>query len=456
MIDLSPILDNVPHWDLFLTVDEQNEETRKLAEEYESVELLELGPSTMGEQILCLKIGEGRFNAFIHGFPNSEEPYGGTHLTYLSRALAENPEITEKLDYTWYLVKCSDPDAARRNEEFQKGPLDPLNFSINYYRTPHSITPDGCFPFRYGPLDLNNPTAETRAMMKLIDNVKMSFLSSLHMMKWGGITYMVPHRCPELYADLQNSAKRFNIFLRKRPGTMLAPGIMHAQYLQPARNWVRHYAEGNKNIEPIQGCDIYEYVQVWNPDSFIIIPECCLWYEPRMLDDRESDSTLGEALSYGNDKINEANNFLLKLWKEGEPVLDTETPWKKMTWENIKPLIEKYTNVSNPPFKFNPKVHARKATVAEKIGIEGHDDLYRMFNLGGMYKMFDEEAKASGNEKAEELKQRAYDKLINYDKFLHKNYEIVNTPIHNLVGMSIGALLHASQYTKNLVRNPLT
>lgn len=454
MIDLSPILDNVPRWDRFLTVDEQNVETRKLAEEYESVELLELGPSTMGEQILCLKIGEGRFNAFIHGFPNSEEPYGGNHLTYLSRALAENPQVTEQLDYTWYLIKCSDPDAARRNEEFQKGPLDPLNFSLNYYRTPHSITPDGCFPFRYGPLDLNNPTAETRAMMKLIDNVKMSFLSSLHMMKWGGITYMVPHRCPELYADLQNSAKRFNIFLRKRPGTMLAPGIMHAQYLQPARNWVRHYAEGNNNIEPIKGCDIYEYVQVWNPDSFIIIPECCLWYDPRMLDDRESDTTLGEALSYGNDKINEANKFLLELWEEGESILETETPWKKMTWENIEPLIEKYTNVSNPPFKFNPKVHARKATVAEKIGIEGHDDLYRMFNLGGMYKMFDEEAKASGNEKAEELKQRAYDKLGNYDKFLHENYEIVNTPIHNLVGMSIGALLHASQYTKSLVRNP--
>lgn len=134
--------------------------------------------------------------------------------------------------------------------------------------------------------------------------------------------------------------------------------------------------------------------------------------------------------------------------------METETPWKRMTWENVEPLIAKYTNVSNPPFKFNPKVHARKATVAEKIGIEGHDDLYRMFNLGGMYKMFDEEAKATGNDKALELKQRIHDKLAVYDKFLHENYTIVNTPIHNLVGMSIGALLATSQYTKTLVRNP--
>lgn len=265
---------------------------------------------------------------------------------------------------------------------------------------------------------------------------------------------MVPHRCSELYADLQNAAKQFNVFLRKRPGTMLAPGIMHAQYLQPARNYVRHMAAGNKHLEPIQGCDIYEYVQIWNPDSFIIIPECCLWYEPRMLDDRESESTLGDALSYGNEKMNEANNFLLDVWNEAEPHLKTETPWKQMTWENVEPLIAKYTNVSNPPFKFNPKIHARKATVAEKIGIEGHDDLYRMFNIGGMYKMLDEEAKASGSEKALELKERTHAKLVEYDKFLHENYTIVNTPIHNLVGMSIGALLQASQYTKGLVRNP--
>jgi len=453
MIDFSDILDNVPHWDRFMTVDEQNQASRELAQEYpDKVELLDLGKSTLGETIHCLKVGEGKYNALIHGFPNSEEPYGGNHLTYFSRALAENDEVREALDYTWYLIKCSDPDAARRNEGFQKGPMTPLNFSENYYRTPHSITPDGCFPFRYGPLDLNQPTAETKALMSVTDRVKISFVSSLHMMKWGGISFMVPHPCTGLYADLQNAAKRFNVFPRKRPGTMLAPGIMQAAYVQPARNWVRHHAAGNTNIEPIEGCDIYEYVQVLNPNAFILIPECCLWYEPRMLDDRESESTLGDALNYANEVTNKANNFRLRVCNEALPHLKTETPWKKMVAENIEPLVAKYTNVSNPPFKFNPKVHARKATVAEKIGIEGHDDIYRMFSLGGIYKMLDEEVKTTGNSKVEELKDEAHAKLVEYDKFLHENYEVVNTPIRNLVGMSIGALMHASQYTKTLER----
>ena len=454
MVDLSPILDNVPEWDRFLTVDEQNEESRKLVEEYpDRADLLELGSSTQGETIYCLKIGEGRYNAFVHGFPNSEEPYGGNLLTYFSRALVENPELTEAMDFTWYLVKCSDPDAARLNEGFQRGPLTPLNFSLNYYRTPHSITPDGCFPFRYGPLDLNSPTAETRALMNLMDRVKMSFLSGLHMMKWGGISYMVPHPCPELYADLQNTAKRFDIFLRKRPGTMLAPGVMHAAYLQPARNWVRHYAAGNRNLEPIQGCDSYEYAQVLNPNAFIIIPECCLWYDPLMLDDRTSDSTLGDALSYGDELTNEANEFMLKIWNEAGPHLETHTPCRRMVEETIEPLLAQYTNVSNPPFEFDPDVHARKITVAEKIGIEGHDALYRMFPLGGMHRMLDEEFRVTGCDMIGRLRDEAHRRLLEYDRFLHDNYEVVNTPIKNLVGMGIGALLHSAQYTKTLDRD---
>jgi len=451
--DFGPLLDNVPVWDRYLTVDELNAAAQRLAADYpERVKLLELGRSTNGEMIYCLKIGEGRHNAFVHGFPNTEEPYGGNLLTYLSRALAESPDAAEATGYTWYLVPCSDPDGARLNEGFQRGPLTPLNFCLNYYRTPHSITPDGCFPFRYGPLDLNSPPAETRALMTLLDNVKITFISSLHMMKWGGISYMVPHPCPELYPGLQNVAKRFGIFLRKRPGTMLAPGVMLAEYLQPARNWVRHWAAGNRHLEPIQGCDSYEYVQVINPDAFILIPECCIWYDPRMLDDRPSGTSLGAALEYAAEVTGRAQAFVERLWDEAQPHLATETPWRKMVGEKMQARLDKHTNVSDPPFRFGGPEMAREITVAEKIGIEGHDDIYRMFDLGGMYKLLEEEHKATGDGTIGRLRDEAYAQLLEYDRFLHANYEVVNTPIRNLVGMGIGALLEGSRYASGLER----
>jgi hypothetical protein len=139
-------------------VDELHRRSLDLVSEYpEKAGPLDLGPSTEGETIECLKIGDWRYNALVHGFPNSEEPYGGNVLDNFSRALVESDEIREELNYTWYLVKCSDPDAARRNTGFHEGPLTPLNFSLNYYRTPYSITPDGCFPIRFGPWTTRSP-----------------------------------------------------------------------------------------------------------------------------------------------------------------------------------------------------------------------------------------------------------------------------------------------------------
>ncbi len=450
---IAPVLDGIPDWDKYLTVDQINEETRRLANDYpEDVELMELGESTLGESILGLKVGSGNFSALIHGFPNSEEPYGGNLLTYLTRALAENPDVSERLDYTWYLVPCSDPDAARLNEGFQAGEKTVLNYCMSYYRTPVSINPELCFPYRFGPLDLDNTVPETRALMKVMDGVKLHFVSSLHMMKWGGISYMVPFDCPKLYADLQNAAQRFDIFLRKRPGTMLAPGIMWAEYLTAARNYVRHSAAGVTHIEPIRGCQISEYGQQYNPQLFTIIPECCLWYDPRMLDDRPSETTIREAFAYGDGKMRDMEELILSIWKRAGSNLKHDSVYRGMMEEIVAPLLHEYTNVSNPPMRFSEDFLNRKATVAQKIGIEGHDDLYRMFYLGGLVRTLDAEYEKSGNDTIKALRGEAYAKLVEWDGFLHERYEVVHHPIRNLVGMSIGALLASADYAKTLQR----
>jgi hypothetical protein len=116
--------------------------------------------------------------------------------------------------------------------------------------------------------------------------------------------------------------------------------------------------------------------------------------------------------------------------------------------EHMKPIIEKYTNVSNPPFIFDEKVHSRMATVAEKVGVEGRDDLYRMFYLGGLLRTFDAELEAGGRETLSGLRDEVYGKLQDYDNYLHDNYTIVAHPIRNLVGMSLGAILHSAVYAK--------
>ena len=186
MKDFEEVIDRIPEYEEYLTVDELRRNSRILLDDHPGrAELLELGKSRNGEAIEGLKIGEGKYNALVYGFPNPEEPFGGLIIDFLSRELVENDELKRDLDYTWYLIKCIDPDGARQNEGFQKGPFTPLNFTLNYFRTPHRLTGEMAFPYRMGSIDFNQPTPETRALMGLMDVVSFDFISSLHMMKWG-------------------------------------------------------------------------------------------------------------------------------------------------------------------------------------------------------------------------------------------------------------------------------
>jgi hypothetical protein len=450
MTDFSEVLEGVPDWKKYYTLDELRESSGQLTSDYPGmVELLNLGKSTGGEEIECLKIGDGRFNALIHGFPNPEEPFGGNLLDYLSWALAEDDELREELDYTWYIVKCSDPDGARRNEGFQVGPYTPMNFTLNYYRTPNTLTAESCFPYRFGPLNLDDPVPETLALMTLMDRIPFDFVSSLHMMKWGGITYEVPEPCPELYPPLWEVAKKFHVFPRKRLGTTLASGIQLADYFSPARGWVRQWVGGNTNLEPIRGCYIYEYGLMRNPKLFMMVPECCIWHDERMWNDELSDSTVWDLAEYGNERGSEANEFMVKTWKQMVPHLVDGSPFKVMMEEWMEPIIEKYTNVTDPPFTFNEKIHARRATVAEKIGMEGRADLYRMFYLGGMIRAAEHQLEQGGDSELGAMRDEIISKLEEYEAFLNKYYDVKAHPIRNLVGMSLGSILHSMEYVKS-------
>jgi len=449
MVNLTDFLGDIPDWKRYYTVDEIHVKAREVADEYPGeVTLMKIGESTNGEAIECLKVGDGRFNALIHGFPNCEEPIGGVMLDYFARRLAEDGDVSEELDYTWYLVPCSDPDGARLCKGFQTGEQSVLNFSLNYYRTPVNRTPEWCFPFRFGPLDLDSPTAETRALMSLMDRIDFHFVSSLHQMKWGGITYQVPHPCPELYHHLWEAARMYSIFLRKRPGTTIAPGVSQAYYLTPARGYLRQWASGDTNIEPIAGCYIYEYGQMRNPHMFMMIPESTFWYDPRMWDDTPTDEPLGDSLRFQQEVVEDVQGLMLRVWKEALPKLTAESPFKEMYRGMMEPLISKATNVSNPVLRFDDGVHNRKATVAEKVAGEGREVSFRMTHLGGMTRVLDYQLEQGGDPTIERLQSELHDKLTWYDRYLHENFKVTANPIRDNVGMSLRSLVHSAIYAR--------
>ena len=89
------LLEGIPEYKEFLTVQELDESSRALAREHpESTSLFEMGKTREGRPLLCLKIGSGRRNALMFGCPHPNEPIGTMLLEYFSRCLAEDKTVT--------------------------------------------------------------------------------------------------------------------------------------------------------------------------------------------------------------------------------------------------------------------------------------------------------------------------------------------------------------------------
>ncbi|RKX50622.1 MAG: peptidase, partial [Thermotoga sp.] len=103
---IKKLVENVPDFHSFMTVDELNESSKKLADTYpDKVKLMEIGKSRDGDPILCLKIGDGDLKALLYAFPHPNEPVGSLMLDYLSWKLVEDDELRKTFNFTWYIVK---------------------------------------------------------------------------------------------------------------------------------------------------------------------------------------------------------------------------------------------------------------------------------------------------------------------------------------------------------------
>ena len=207
-LELLDILSQIPEYKEFMTIAELNDSSKKLAKDFNHVELKEIGKSREGRTIYCLKIGEGKENVLLFGFPHPNEPIGSMSLEFLSQFLAENPEFTNETGYTWYLIKAIDIDGAVLNEGWLKGKFSPFKYAKNYYRPAPFEQVEWTFPIKYKKFKFETPLPETQALMHLINELKPKFMYSLHNSGFGGVYFFVSREVGNLFADLTNFVKR--------------------------------------------------------------------------------------------------------------------------------------------------------------------------------------------------------------------------------------------------------
>lgn len=243
------IIKNIPDYKTFFTVEELDKSTEVLQKKYpEIVEVFKIGESREKHEINCIKIGNGRKVGLMFACPHPNEPIGAMMLEYFTQALCENESFRNELDYTWYIIKCVDPDGVKLNENWYKGPFNVTNYVKNFFRPAGDVQVEWSFPMHYKKYVFDKPLPETRALMSLIEDIKPDFVYSLHNAGFGGVFWYIGKEIPHIWDRLRD--------------TTIESGLpLHLG--QPELPCCKIYSDGI--YEVTTGEDIYDYLEEFSP-----------------------------------------------------------------------------------------------------------------------------------------------------------------------------------------------
>ena len=310
------LLANIPDYKEFLTVDEMDESSHRLAEEYpDLVTIREAGRSRGGHPIYLLKIGNGPKNAFMFGCPHPNEPMGCMMLEYFSRYLCEHDDFREEFGYTWYLIKSIDVDGTKLNEGWFKGPFTLYNYARNFYRPIGSEQAEWTFPFDYKNYKWDTPIPETQVLMDIISETKPVFMYSLHNAGFGGAYWYLTEEAPAIYEKFYAAAARNHVPLHLgEPEAPFIPQYSKAIYkmisMAEEYDFAEQYGEGDPAEAMFAGDSSDAYAKQFG--TFCLVAELPYFYSPKIEDTSELPFTRLEAVERGlneNLAINESQAY---------------------------------------------------------------------------------------------------------------------------------------------------
>jgi len=244
------VLNRVPAYSAFLTVDELSESSRRLAAAHpDIVRTVRIGASTDGEPIEMLRIGTGSEQLLFFACPHPNEPIGAMTLEALSAQLAVDEDL-RGTKYTWNLIKCIDPDSTRLNEGWFKGPFTITHYASEFYRPASFDQAEWSFPVVYKGYSFFRPIPETVALMTAISGLRPRFIYSLHNAGMGGgYYYLSPHK-PEIDGALRTLMTDRGVPLSlgepEMPwGVQLSPAIYRSTSLVDHYDFLERFGEAD-------------------------------------------------------------------------------------------------------------------------------------------------------------------------------------------------------------------
>lgn len=452
------LLENIPDYKEFLTLEELDASSRALAEKYpDVVSLFEMGRTKDDHPLLCLKIGSGSKNALMFGCPHPNEPIGTMMLEYFTENLAKDKVLRDELDYTWYVVKAWDADGLRLNERWLKGPYTIYNYSRNFFRPAGHRQVDWTFPVDYKQLHFHDSIPETKAMMKLIDEIKPAFIYSLHNAGFGGVYWYMSGSLPALYDDMYAAANKVQVPLNlgepEAPYCVaFAPAIYQSLGIEQEYDYMEKYSpEGTDLSEAFKVGNCSETYARTRHGSFTLLTELPYFFDKRIMDLSEGTMPRRDAVLQSLDASEASNRYLRDTMAISQEYFAPLNPFKlALEAFTVSRSDDATRNMVNTDPAF-----AKTATVAEEFDNLLMSRFYKSLSYGMLiraneYELDAMERSGEVNEAKKAALERARDIAIVHHKELTDalerdiHYEVV--PIRKLVSIQLECGLLVSQY----------
>jgi len=454
------ILNDVPDYQVFLTVDELKASTHQLADRYpNSVEIVPIGHSRQGDPIEAIKLGTGPRQALLFAMPHPNEPIGSMMLEYLSLRLAEDDELRESLGYTWYLIKCIDPDGTRLNEGWFKGPFSIENYARHYYRPPAYQQVAWTFPIDYKTLHFHDPLPETQALMSLIEQVRPDFMYSLHNSDFGGVYFYIWEEAAPLYAPFHKLVESQGLPLHLgEPERPYEVEYASAIYKDSSITAEYDYLEEQTGTDPAEiitgGTLSFEYARAFC-DPFTLICEMPYFHHPAISDTSESDMVRRDAILQGIEESKDDVNLLKELYDAVKSELTVHlsrtgtgtgpSPFRDAIEETLRTALAELA-AEEKWAQTNRKTGAM-ATVAEKFDSLVIGRFYRLPGLGMFVRMLDAQIAATGESPSlSSAREAAKATFQSRAADLEAELDYTVIPIQKLVRVQLGSALLAADY----------
>ena len=293
------MLERIPDYQVFLTVDELNEALIRLAQDYpKKVQVFEAGKSRAGHPVLCAKIGNGSRNALLYGCPHPNEPIGAMMSHYFARAIAEDDEYRAKLDFTFFIIPVADVDGVRLNEGWFKGPFTLYHYARNFFRPTGEEQVEWTFPMEYKNYSFSKPMPETKALMKIIDEAAPAFIYSLHNAGFGGAYWYISRAQGQsvydaLYASADGRAP-LDLGEPEMPfAVKFSPAIYQMPRARDMYDYFEQYTQGDPADKMFGGECSFAYA---GEQSLELVAELPYYYEPRVQSEALLNYTRAQAI----------------------------------------------------------------------------------------------------------------------------------------------------------------